>query len=153
MAYFRTTVRNGYHTVRLAKIYVNFRILTYMAKWDVPCMVFEPASSILWLLSTVSRGELFEFGSFLTGNLITFSIKISSKCSSKNLSAFCWLLSNIYLANISVSDFGKSPGKLPNSPSSWFLGFETSKVCSNSVKWNNSSVNNRLGWLFETFAF
>ena len=35
----RTTVRNGYHTVRPAKMYVNFRILTYMAKWDVPCMV------------------------------------------------------------------------------------------------------------------
>ena len=37
--YFRTTVRNGYSTVRLNKIYVNFRILTYLIKWDVPCLV------------------------------------------------------------------------------------------------------------------
>ena len=36
---FRTTVRNGYNTVRLDKMYVNLRILTYVAKCDVPCLV------------------------------------------------------------------------------------------------------------------
>ena len=38
-SYFRTTVRNGYNTVLLDKIYVNLRILTYIVKWDVPCLV------------------------------------------------------------------------------------------------------------------
>ena len=38
-SYFRTTVRNGYNTVLLDKIYVNLRILTYIKKWDVPCLV------------------------------------------------------------------------------------------------------------------
>ena len=37
--YFRTTVRTGYSTVRLYKMYVNLGILTYIAKWDVPCLV------------------------------------------------------------------------------------------------------------------
>ena len=37
--YFRTTVRNGYNTVRLDKMYVDLRILTYIKKWDVPCLV------------------------------------------------------------------------------------------------------------------
>ena len=39
-SYFRTTVRNGYNTVLLDKMYVNLGILTYIEKWDVPCMVF-----------------------------------------------------------------------------------------------------------------
>ena len=39
--YFRTTVRNGYNTVLLDKIYVNLRILTYIKKWDVPCLVIN----------------------------------------------------------------------------------------------------------------
>ena len=30
-----TAVGNGYNTVRLNKMYVNLRILTYMIKWDV----------------------------------------------------------------------------------------------------------------------
>ena len=38
-SYFRTTVRNGYNTVRLDQMYVYLRILTYMEKWDVPCLV------------------------------------------------------------------------------------------------------------------
>ena len=38
-SYFRTTVRNGYNTVLLDEIYVNLRILTYIEKWDVPCLV------------------------------------------------------------------------------------------------------------------
>ena len=37
--HFRTTVRNGYNTVLLGQIYVNLRILTYIGKWDVPCLV------------------------------------------------------------------------------------------------------------------
>ena len=40
-SYFRTTVRNGYNTVLLDKIYVNLRILTYIKKWDVPCLVVQ----------------------------------------------------------------------------------------------------------------
>ena len=38
-SYFRTTVRNGYNTVLLDQIYVKLGILTYIAKWDVPCLV------------------------------------------------------------------------------------------------------------------
>ena len=38
-SFFRTTVRNGYHTVRLVEKYVILRILTYMDKRDVPCLV------------------------------------------------------------------------------------------------------------------
>ena len=40
-SYFRTTVRNGYNTVLLDQIYVNLRILTYIVKWDVPCLVLH----------------------------------------------------------------------------------------------------------------
>ena len=40
-SYFRTTVRNGYNTVLLDKMYDNLRIWTYIVKWDVPCMVFQ----------------------------------------------------------------------------------------------------------------
>ena len=36
---FRTTVPNGYKTVPFDKIYGNLRILTYIKKWDVPCLV------------------------------------------------------------------------------------------------------------------
>ena len=43
-SYFRTTVRNGYNTVLLDQIYVNLRILTYIVKWDVPCLVEDPNS-------------------------------------------------------------------------------------------------------------
>ena len=38
-SYFRTTVRNGYNTVLLDQKYVNLRILTYIVKCDVPCLV------------------------------------------------------------------------------------------------------------------
>ena len=45
-SYFRTTVRNGYNTVLLDKMYDNLRIWTYIVKWDVPCMVeITPALS------------------------------------------------------------------------------------------------------------
>ena len=40
-SYFRTTVRNGYNTVLLDQIYVKLGILTYIAKWDVPCLVVK----------------------------------------------------------------------------------------------------------------
>ena len=43
--YFRTTVRNGYNTVLLDEIYVNLRILTYIKKWDVPCLVLKEESN------------------------------------------------------------------------------------------------------------
>ena len=40
MAYYlRTTVRYGYNTVLLDQIYVKLGILTYIVKWDVPCLV------------------------------------------------------------------------------------------------------------------
>ena len=46
-SYFRTTVRNGYNTVLLDQIYVKLGILTYIAKWDVPCLVnFTMARSV-----------------------------------------------------------------------------------------------------------
>ena len=41
-SYFRTSVRNGYNTVLLDEIYVDLRILTYIEKWDVPCLVVKP---------------------------------------------------------------------------------------------------------------
>ena len=48
-SYFRTTVRNGYNTVLLDQIYVNLRILTYIVKWYVPCLVnFYLGPQVIW---------------------------------------------------------------------------------------------------------
>ena len=41
---FRTNLRTRYNTVCLGQIYVNLRILTYMIKWDVPCLVVSSSS-------------------------------------------------------------------------------------------------------------
>ena len=74
---FRTTVRNGYNTLLLHKIYVNLRILTYIKKWDVPCLVIKNERQYLSLHNAIGLRVLISCCMIISGGTGEIFDKIS----------------------------------------------------------------------------